>query len=271
MGTLFFSFHRGRIERMWALFALFSLAAASSIEHPAYLAGNTNRIVNGQNSVEGQFPWQVSMQQFGRHFCGASLVANNFVMCAAHCVQRVTGITANLGAIDYHNPEQSISVSVWTAHPQYNSRTLDYDFSVAKLSSDATLTANVGLIALAASATNMDYSGMASTSGWGYTTQIQQSTPNDMQFTDIPLVSQADCQAVWGDVIEITDRIQCAGGNGVSSCMGDSGGPLTIVENGVTTLIGAVSWVQSRCSPNYPGGYAKIASVRPWIDQQMAM
>ena len=40
-----------------------------------------------------------------------------------------------------------------------------------------------------------------------------------MQFTDIPLVSQADCQAVWGDVIEITDRIQCAGGNGVSSCM----------------------------------------------------
>jgi len=258
---------------MWALFALFSLAAASSIEHPALLhATPTNRIVNGADSSLGQFPWQVSMQQFGRHFCGASLVANNFVMCAAHCVQRVTGITANLGAVDYHNPEQSISVSVWTAHPNYNSRTLDYDFSVAKLSKDATLTANVGLIALAASATNMEYSGMASTSGWGYTTQIQQSTPNMMQYTDIPLVSQADCQAVWGDVIEITDRIQCAGGNGVSSCMGDSGGPLTIVDdNGVTTLIGAVSWVQSRCSPSYPGGYAKIASVRGWIDQQMAL
>ena len=50
-------------------------------------------------------------------------------------------------------------------------------------------------------------------------TVAEQSTPNDLQFTDIPLVSQADCQAVWGDVIEITDRIQCAGGNGVSSCM----------------------------------------------------
>jgi len=259
-----------QIGNMLAFFALISLAAATTIDHPSRIYGTPeHRIVNGADAVEAQFPWQVSMQQFGRHFCGASLVATNYVMCAAHCVQRVTGITANLGAIDYSSPDQSIAVSQWTSHPNYNSRTLDYDFSVAKLSTDAVMNSKVGLIAMAAPATGMDYSGMASTSGWGYTTQVQQSTPIDLQFTDIPLVSQADCQAVWGDVIEITDRIQCAGGNGVSSCMGDSGGPLTTQVNGVTTLIGAVSWVQSNCSPRYPGGYAKIASVRDWIDAQM--
>lgn len=258
---------------MLAYFALFTLAAASSIDHPSNLRLTpTNRIVNGQVAGEAQFPWQVSMQQFGRHFCGASLVATRFVVSAAHCVQQIAGITANLGAEDYHNPEETHAITGWVAHPQYNTRTLDYDFSVAKLDTEPEPCEHIGSIVMAAPATNMEYSGMASTSGWGYTTQFQQSTPNLLQYTDIPLVSQKDCQAVWDGVIEITDRIQCAGGNSVSSCMGDSGGPLTIVDEqtGVTTLIGAVSWVQSNCSPNYPGGYAKIASVREWIDQQIA-
>ena len=35
-----------------------------------------------------------------------------------------------------------------------------------------------------------------------------------MQKTDLPLMSAADCQRVWGSVIEITNRIQCVGGDG---------------------------------------------------------
>jgi len=44
-----------------------------------------------------------------------------------------------------------------------------------------------------------------------------QSTPINLQKSDIPLVSAADCQNIWGSVIEITNRIQCVGGNGVVS------------------------------------------------------
>ncbi|CAK8673843.1 unnamed protein product [Clavelina lepadiformis] len=242
-----------------------TLPTQLQVAHPMYAYHNQEtRIVNGAESEAGKFPWQASLQQFGRHFCGGSLIGVNYVMTAAHC-EITAGVTVNLGAVDYHNPEQTINQAKFTPHPQYNSNTFDYDYAVITMQRAATLGGNVNTIKLANA--GKEYSGMASTSGWGYTTQFIQSTPDIMQYTDIPLVSQADCQSVWGSVIEITNRIQCAGGNGVvSSCMGDSGGPLTVQDGGETILIGAVSWVQSNCSPNYPGGYAKISAVRSWID-----
>ncbi|XP_078488983.1 chymotrypsinogen A-like [Ciona intestinalis] len=257
---------------LFYLLAFVALASATpmpSVIQPRFMGLHpTEKIVGGQESSVGQFPWQVSMQQFGRHFCGGSLIANKYVMCAAHC-EITAGVTANLGAVNYNQPEQTISQRTFTPHPQYNGNTFDYDYAVITLASEATLGGNVNTIKLAAQ--DKEYTGMASTSGWGYTTQFNQQTPTMMQFSDIPLVSQANCQSAWGSVITITNRIQCAGGNGqISSCMGDSGGPLTIKDNGEDILIGAVSWVQSNCSPNYPGGYAKISAQRSWIDSIMS-
>ena len=43
-----------------------------------------------------------------------------------------------------------------------------------------------------------------------------------------------DCVAYWGNPSlnpitgRYTDRMQCAGGEGATSCMGDSGGPLMV-------------------------------------------
>lgn len=49
-----------------------------------------SRIIGGQASSEGVWPWQVSLQ-FNRwepsgHFCGGSLIHPQFVITAAHCV-----------------------------------------------------------------------------------------------------------------------------------------------------------------------------------------
>ena len=44
-------------------------------------------IVGGWESRQNEFPWQVSLQWFGTHFCGGSLIAPNKVLTAAHCVE----------------------------------------------------------------------------------------------------------------------------------------------------------------------------------------
>uniref|UniRef100_A0A3Q3PZ32 chymotrypsin n=1 Tax=Monopterus albus TaxID=43700 RepID=A0A3Q3PZ32_MONAL len=227
-----------------------------------------NKIVNGENAVSGSWPWQVSLQDgTGFHFCGGSLINQNWVATAAHCRVPMNHRVI-LGEHDRQYNSEPIQVkSIAITHPYYNSQNFNNDITLLKLSSPVQMTSRVSPVCLASSSTSIPSGTKCVTTGWGRTGQT--STPRYLQQTALPLISPAECRQYWGQS-RITDAMICAGASGVSSCQGDSGGPLVCERSGVWYLVGIVSWGTSNCNVFTPAVYARVSYLRSWIDQTLA-
>ena len=46
-----------------------------------------SRVIGSKNAVVGAWPWQVGLHTSGgRFFCGGSLINNQWILTAAHCI-----------------------------------------------------------------------------------------------------------------------------------------------------------------------------------------
>ncbi|KAK5891913.1 hypothetical protein CesoFtcFv8_012342 [Champsocephalus esox] len=233
--------------------ALLGAAAAAPMD---------DKIVGGFQCEAHSQPWQVSIN-LGYHFCGGSLINDQWIVSAAHCWQNPYSLIAILG--DNHiwmneGTEQFMSVDAIYWHQSYDYQTLDYDIMLMKLAHPVTVNQYVKPVALPKSCPAAG--DMCMVSGWGNIYNDQVFNPFYLQCVEVPILSHKDCDSSYPGLI--TDRMVCAGylEGGKDACQGDSGGPL--VCNG--ELQGVVSWGQGCAQPNYPGVYTKVCSLMPWIN-----
>ncbi|XP_070297929.1 chymotrypsin B-like, partial [Salvelinus sp. IW2-2015] len=224
------------------------------------------RIVNGEEAVPHSWPWQVSLQQTsGFHFCGGSLINENWVVTAAHCnvatYHRVIVGEHKRGSGNNAEDIQILKPAKVFTHPKWNPSTINNDISLIKLSTPAVLNTNVSPVCLAETADVFAPGMNCVTSGWGLLRYNAINTPNLLQQAALPLLSNEQCKEHWGS--SISDVMICAGGAGATSCMGDSGGPLVCEKDNVWTLVGIVSWGSSRCSTTTPAVYA-LSLIHIW-------
>ncbi|XP_029466497.1 chymotrypsinogen 2-like [Rhinatrema bivittatum] len=258
---------------LWLLSCLAVISTAYGCGTPAIqpVVSGYARIVNGEDAVPGSWPWQVSLQDnTGFHFCGGSLINEYWVVTAAHCSVS-TAHRVILGEYDKASPDANVQVKTIAKvfkHPNYSPFTIRNDIILVKLSSPAILNSHVSPVCLASSADIFSGGLRCVTTGWGLTQSTDKETPNILQQVSLPLLTNTDCKRYWGN--KIADVMICAGAAGASSCMGDSGGPLVCQKNGAWTLVGIVSWGSGNCSPTTPGVYARVTSLRDWVDQILA-
>uniref|UniRef100_K7FIA2 Peptidase S1 domain-containing protein n=1 Tax=Pelodiscus sinensis TaxID=13735 RepID=K7FIA2_PELSI len=62
------------------------LAGATAFQSTCGQPVASKRIVGGQDAQSGEWPWQASIRYKGFHVCGGSLVTEEWVVSAAHCL-----------------------------------------------------------------------------------------------------------------------------------------------------------------------------------------
>ncbi|NRD45630.1 serine protease [Corallococcus exiguus] len=275
---------------------------------PFETVGHTDQeIVGGIEARPNSHPWIVSLQQYGSHFCGGSLVRvgdkeeSDIVITAAHCVyDGLANATAVAGAHDLYNPTSTqVTARVTKAvyHPQYNPDTTLNDIAVLKLDKpikfDTTVARACGQssgmrpnlapalaggntrvpVCLPSSGARVADNTMATVAGWGLTREGGYDTSSILLQVGVPVLRHQDvANSYRSQGINIDENAMLGAGykqGGKDACQGDSGGPLVVQRPQGYVLQGIVSFGVGCARAGLPGIYTRVSNYIPWINTQI--
>ena len=255
---------------------------------PVKAAAHGVQIVGGQVAEPGEWPWQALLYIGDSYLCSGSLLNEEWIVTAAHCLTDPEGdadaapfaaeeIDVVLGehALDRaEGTEQQHSVAELIIHPDYDERTHDSDIALLRLTRDAELNQRVQTVVLLLPAEEPELLAEGAetvATGWGATEEGGEVSPL-LREVSLPIVSRERCREQPDRPLFITENMLCAGypEGGRDACQGDSGGPLVAWDAdagtaGAWKLAGLVSFGDGCARPNSPGVYTRVPSFVQWI------
>ncbi|KAG1682700.1 Limulus clotting factor C [Nymphon striatum] len=259
-------------------------------------ASRSSFVANGNVSKVGEWPWQVAVSRWWAErsiffiVCGGSLLNENWIMVAAHCVThpkgtdviRPTEFQIYFGK-HYRNDSsddeyvQRRFVSEIHVNPTYDPITFDSDIALMKLNKPVELTSRVRPVCLPTFKSANDHlveGQIGVVTGWG---ALENNLyPEELQQAKVPVVSNSQCVEDYrseGLPLTVTDYMFCAGyeEGKADACSGDSGGPIVFQDRSTHKWIqeGIVSWGSPNgCgNKNQYGGYTRVERFLEWIQE----
>ena len=268
----------------------------SHFQHPSVMNREDSKLINGQQAPSGAFPFIVSLGLISQagyfHRCGASIVKQQFIMTAAHCVKDLGNnyepnayyqangkylvIIAGSDTLDPSQgyPETKIYlIQKISYNTNYTSITEPYDMAILKTSELITFNTRVKPIKLPTTFAAAVYGKLMTVLGWGVTETGSISLR--LLMTNLTAINKIDTN---GECAGLNTKFYCMKDlTSVQSnaCYGDSGGPLIYNVNNEWVLYGLVSFGYSdsnnKCINTYPSFFTMVPRLLSWANSQMSI
>lgn len=259
------------------------------------------RVIDGTPAATSEFPFQVALissdapegREFEGQFCGASLINQNWVLTAAHCVPGVgpDDVDIYVGATvlprkaqDRSPAAKRLKAALVISHEKYDDAAGNYDNDIALIKLKEPAPASLLVMDPARPGRQNPYRAgqKVMVVGWGLT-KVDDPTSGSPKLMkgEVILQSSELCQANFTkyarehpefDPVTITGNMFCAGVPDASrdSAKGDSGGFIGISEPQHRYLqLGVVSYGID-ATPGLFGVYTRIQNYDRWIKDKMA-
>ena len=250
-------------------------------------------IVGGEQADPQELPWMVYLETFlpptHTSGCGGSLIAPQWVLTAAHCIDDDYEIKYCLinslrkDTVNLASYSELYDVDTFFIHQGYEAiADLEGpDIALIRLSEPSPIAplelADYG-------DTSLFSHGMPGrVSGWGFTDDPININPDTLMVADVSFYHPDSCAALY-ELTTLTWNFYelneggniCAGyfpGQAVGGAgAGDSGGPLFFNVNGTEKQVGIVSGGNGPLTTeDFPGVFTLVPEYRNWIDSVMAL
>lgn len=234
----------------------------------AVVPSPSNRIVGGGfvQSIT-QFPYQVALFEIGQFKCGGSIIAEKWVLTAAHCITQLDGsitpidnLKLQIGSTHLHLGGKAVKPSKIIPHEDYPK--IRYDIALIELKEPLVFDETIQKLELYRG--DLPVNATVTISGHGKTGN-DEPISEMLKFNTMMIMSEEDClnemvNSGWKNIICLNN----AADNG--ACTGDSGS--AAVYEG--KQIGVANFVRGNCGTIKPDGYAFVPFFIDWIEKIMA-